>query len=92
MWATDGVEPDRVILLEVSASVSAARQAARGHADRMEREGADFFARVQAGYAAQAAADPARWRIVDGSGTDRRSSRTGAGRRHGLRGKSSRLS
>ena len=69
MWATDGVEPDRVILLEVGASSSAARQAARGHADRMEGEGADFFARVQAGYAAQAAADPARWRMVDGSGT-----------------------
>ena len=46
-----------------------ARRAARGGADRMEGEGADFFARVQAGYAALAAADPFRWRVVDGSGT-----------------------
>ena len=35
----------------------------------MEGEAADFFTRVEAGYVALAAADPARWRVVDGSGT-----------------------
>jgi dTMP kinase len=68
-WAADGIEPDRVVLLQISLSVAATRRAARGAADRMEGEGADFFARVDAGYAALAAADPRRWRIVDGSGT-----------------------
>jgi thymidylate kinase len=35
----------------------------------MEAEAADFFTRVEAGYERLAAADPDRWRVVDGSGT-----------------------
>ncbi|MEY3494354.1 MAG: hypothetical protein RL413_1772, partial [Actinomycetota bacterium] len=34
--------------------------------DRFEREGADFFARIADGFAKMAAADPARWIIIDG--------------------------
>ena len=67
-WATNGVEPDRVILLQVDPSLALARRAAGPPPDRVEGEGADFFDRVQAGFAALAAADPARWRVVDGSG------------------------
>jgi dTMP kinase len=69
LWASDSIEPDRVILLDVSPLVAQARRAGGRLPDRMEGEGADFFRRVQAGYAALAAADPARWRVVDGSGT-----------------------
>ncbi len=68
-WASDDLEPDRVVLLEFSPSLARARRAGGRLPDRMEGEGADFFQRVQAGYAALAAADPARWRVVDGSGT-----------------------
>ncbi len=69
VWASRGLEPDRVVLLQVSAQEAAARLAARGGADRIEGEGASFFARVQAGYAALAASDPEHWRVVDGTGT-----------------------
>jgi len=66
-WATDGVEPDLVILLDVAADVAVARL---GHdLDRMEDAGAEFHRRVAEGYRTLAAADPARWCVVDGSGT-----------------------
>ena len=67
-WASDGLEPDRVVLLSVSAEVASGRRTNRGSADRIESEGASFFSRVEEGYRAQAVADP-RWRIVDGAGT-----------------------
>lgn len=66
-WASGGLEPDLVILLDVAADVAVARL---GHdLDRMEDAGADFHRRVASGYRALAAADPARWCVVDGSGT-----------------------
>jgi dTMP kinase len=37
--------------------------------DRFEGEGDGFHERVAAGYRALAAADPAGWAVVDGSGT-----------------------
>ena len=67
-WASDGLEPDRVILLVVGADVADARRQQRGSPDRIETEDAEFFSRVEKGYLAQAASDP-RWRVVDGSGT-----------------------
>jgi dTMP kinase len=67
-WAAGGVTPDRVILLQVPASVAAERLRGRGGTDRLEGEGAAFFDRVEQGFAAQAAADPATWRVVDGVG------------------------
>jgi dTMP kinase len=69
VWASSGIEPDRVVLLRVEASVAIARRTSRGGEDRMEGEGSAFFSRVDAGYAALAAADPVRWRVVDGSGS-----------------------
>jgi dTMP kinase len=68
-WASEGIEPDRVILIQVDPAVAARRAADRGFADRMEGEGAEFFARVQLGYLVLAERDPDRWRVVDGSGT-----------------------
>jgi dTMP kinase len=37
--------------------------------DRIEAEPTDFFDRIDAGFAALAAASPDRWRVVDGSGS-----------------------
>lgn len=68
-WAADGVTPDRVILLQVPASVAAERLQGRGGTDRLEGAGAEFFARVAAGFVALAAADPTTWRVVDGVGS-----------------------
>lgn len=65
-WATGDLWPDVVVLLDLPAAEAAAR---RGHPDRFEAEGADFHRRVEAGFRALAAADPARWRVVDGSGS-----------------------
>jgi dTMP kinase len=63
-WATAGVEADLSVFVDVPVEVAAARR--RG-ADRMERLGPEFAARVREGFAAQAAADPARWLVVDGT-------------------------
>jgi dTMP kinase len=68
-WASGGLEPDVVVLLQVDAAETRRRTQGRAMVDRMEREGEDFFARVEAGFSALASADPDRWRVVDGSGT-----------------------
>jgi dTMP kinase len=65
--ATDGLEPDAVLLLDVPGDMAVARM---GRAlDRMEAAGADFHRRVADGYRALAAADPRHWLVVDGTGT-----------------------
>jgi dTMP kinase len=70
-WAADGVEADVSVFVDVPVDVAAARLAdgARGgqRADRMEQLGPGFAARVREGFAAQAAADPVRWLVVDGT-------------------------
>ncbi len=65
-WATRGLEPDLVVLLEVPPAVAASRVGDRP--DRLEAAGEEFHRRVGAGYRALAAADPARWAVVDGGG------------------------
>ncbi len=67
-WATDGLAADLSVLVDVPVEVAAARLAAAGGsgADRMERLGIEFAARVRQGFLAQAAADPEHWIIVDG--------------------------
>lgn len=66
-WATDGVWPDLVVLLDVPEEVSEARLGVER--DRMEEVGDGFHQRVVAGFRALAAADPDRWVVVDGTGT-----------------------
>ena len=67
-WASDGLQPDLVVLLQVPAGEALARRAGRVRADRIEGESSAFFARVDDGFAALASADPDRWRVVDGRG------------------------
>jgi dTMP kinase len=64
-WATDGLWPDLIVLLEVSPQAAAGR---RDRAkDRVESAGDAFHARVHDGFLVQAMADPDRWAIVDGT-------------------------
>lgn len=65
-WATGGLWPDAVVLLDLPSEVANAR---RGHPDRFESESNDFHWRVEEGFRALAADDPERWLVVDGSGT-----------------------
>jgi dTMP kinase len=66
-WATEGLVPDVVVLLDVPVDVARARVADVAP-DRLESADAGFHERVRAGFHAQAAADPQRWAVVDGTG------------------------
>lgn len=66
-FATDGLEADVVVLLDLPAVEAATR---RGPVpDRLEAAGEAFHRRVEEGFAALAAADPDRWVVVDARGT-----------------------
>ena len=73
-WATDGLDPDLVVLLDVSPQTGLDRRAA-GAADELTRWEDEsrfdlgFHTRVREGYLEMAAADPGRWVVVDGSGS-----------------------
>jgi dTMP kinase len=69
--ATRGVEPDRVLLLDVPVALSRSRVAARASAsgieiDRLEREDDAFHERVRSGYLALASLDR-RIAVLDGT-------------------------
>lgn len=66
LWATDGLQPDLVVLLDVPEAVAADRLGAPG--DRLEAAGPDFHRAVLEGFRSLAAQDPARWLVVDGCG------------------------
>ena len=73
-FACDGLKPDLTFLLDVSPEVSHARMhgreaATNTTADRIERAGDDFHARLRAGFAALAAAEPERILTIDANGT-----------------------
>lgn len=63
--ATGGLWPDITLLLELPPAEGLQRAAARGAADRMERERLEFHQRLAAGYAALAQAEPQRIRRID---------------------------
>ena len=65
-WAARGLQPDLIILLDVDEATAAQRRGAVS--DRIEAAGDEFHRRVVASYRAQAAADPDRWVVIDGSG------------------------
>jgi dTMP kinase len=66
-WATGGLQPEVVILLDVPADTAVARLGR--DLDRMERAGVEFHRRVTEGYRSLAAADSGCWKVVDGSGS-----------------------
>ncbi len=63
-WATDGLVPHLTVLLDISPE--AARERFTEAPDRLESEPAEFHQRVRAGFLTLAAADPARYLVVDG--------------------------
>ena len=67
-WAMQDRLPDRIVLLRVPLTTVMERMARAGSPDRLESEGPGFLERVIDGFDALAAADPDRWRVVDGIG------------------------
>jgi dTMP kinase len=66
--ATNGLWPDLTILLDVPLEVGAARRmTASSPPDRIESERDGFHVRVREGFLAEAAADPDRWVVIDGT-------------------------
>lgn len=66
-FGSQGLLPDRTFLLTVGADEAARRLARRdgAAADRMGSKPADYQARLAARFAEIAAAEPARWRVID---------------------------
>jgi dTMP kinase len=65
--ATQGVTPDLTVLLEVPLEVARQRRSG-SRPDRFEGEDEAFLARVAAGFADLARANPGSWVAIDGSG------------------------
>ncbi|EXG79327.1 thymidylate kinase [Cryptosporangium arvum DSM 44712] len=64
-WATAGLVPDLVILLDVDPSIGLTRVGNRGVADRLEAESMDFHQRVRRAFLDRAAADQRRYLVLD---------------------------
>lgn len=67
---SEGLLPDRSFLLALGADAAAERLAVRdaAGADRMGSKPADYQQRLAARFAAIAAAEPDRWRVIDAGG------------------------
>jgi dTMP kinase len=67
-FGTGGLHPDITLLLRIDPGAGRARQAGRGEEpDRLEREDAAFFEAIARAYDELAAAEPARFRVLDAS-------------------------
>ncbi|WP_443083939.1 dTMP kinase [Verrucosispora sp. WMMA2121] len=67
-WATGGLKPDLVVLLDVDPRTGLSRVAARAEsADRLEAESIAFHDRVRYAFLDLAAADPKRYLVLDGA-------------------------
>jgi dTMP kinase len=64
-WATGGLKPDLVVLLDVEPRVGLSRAGERGGADRLESESDAFHERVRYAFLDLAAADPGRYLVLD---------------------------
>ena len=65
LWAAEGLLPDLTILLDLDETISRTRlDGARTKYDRLEDEKQDFHARVRAAYLELAAAEPARFLVL----------------------------
>lgn len=68
-WAAGGIEADLNVLVDVPLAVARARARRRdGQGDRLEQLDEEFHERVRHGYLSLAAADQARWAVIDGVG------------------------
>jgi dTMP kinase len=62
-WATGGLDPDLVVLLDVPAAVAGERISRQP--DRFEAEDEEFHDRVRRGFQTLATEDPDQWVIID---------------------------
>lgn len=71
-FAVGNVLPDLTLVLDVPTEVSLARIRLRASdvPDRMERENAEFFAKVREGYLLLAKSLPSRFHVIDGTQTE----------------------
>ena len=72
-FATHGVQADLVVYLDLDVALGLQRkrqdlQAGRGEWNRMDDQAVAFHQRVRQGYLDMAAAEPARWLLVDAAG------------------------
>jgi dTMP kinase len=84
--ATGGLRPDLILLIDVPVDAGLARRAAGVHRETRFEEHFDraFHERVRVGYLEMAAADPERWRILDGTRTEADVARAAADHVQGL--------
>jgi dTMP kinase len=61
----EGLQPDLTLILDLPVEAGLARAAGRSAADRYEKLGADFHARIRAGFQDIARRDPARCVVLD---------------------------
>jgi dTMP kinase len=71
-WVTGSLQPDLVVLLDVSVETGLARREAGSAAEMtrwedLSRHDLAFHQRVREGYHEMAAAEPERWAVIDGS-------------------------
>lgn len=64
-WATSGLRPDLVVLLDVDPTVGLRRAEERGAKDRLESESIGFHERVRKAFLDLAATDPERYLVLD---------------------------
>ena len=64
-WLMPDLWPDLVLVLDAEVAEALARVRRRGRPDRFERQAPETFARLRQCYLDRAAADPARYRVVD---------------------------
>ncbi|MEN9418265.1 MAG: hypothetical protein RI988_1885 [Pseudomonadota bacterium] len=64
-WVQEGRQPDLTCWFDLPAALAAERRRAARAPDRFEAQDEAFFARVRSGYSARAAADPARFVVLD---------------------------
>jgi dTMP kinase len=67
-WATGGLRPDLVVLLDIDPDVGLARVTDRGATDRLESEANPFHERVRFAFLDLASKDPRRYLVVDANG------------------------
>jgi dTMP kinase len=64
--ATGGMQPDLTLLLDLPVHIAMQRRKeGAGEPNRLDREAVQFHTRVRDAYHSLAAADPARWRVID---------------------------
>ncbi|HKE13292.1 MAG TPA: dTMP kinase, partial [Kofleriaceae bacterium] len=83
-WATGGLRPDLVVLIDIDPTTGLSRVAGRGAADRLESEHIEFHERVRYAFLDLAASDPKRYVVVDGNAAPEEIARVVLERVHAL--------